>query len=156
MMKIKEFLLTGFYTGYSPVGPGTAGTFAAMVIYIGFCNLFGDIYVYINAVLAVAILYPSVKICNDAERIFGKEDPGQVVIDEMSGYWIAVMLHPFSWTTAILAFFIFRVLDIVKPFPANRADNMGGGIGIMLDDWIAGIYTNIILIIIHLFLYPLM
>ena len=154
-MKIKEFLLTGFYTGYSPVAPGTAGTFAAMVIYIGFCHLFGDIYVYINAVLAVAILYPSVKLCNDAARIFGKEDPGPVVLDEMSGYWIAVMLHPFSWTTAILAFFIFRVLDILKPFPANRADNMGGGIGIMLDDWIAGIYTNIILIIIHLFLYPL-
>lgn len=146
-MKVKEFFFTGFYSGYSPVAPGTAGTFVAMVIYIleniFFADMLGDSIIYINVVIVLILIYPSIKLGDAAEVFFKVKDPQQVVLDEMMGYWIGVFFIPFSFTGAAAAFLLFRVFDIIKPFPARNAESLKGGLGIMLDDYIAGIYTCI-------------
>jgi phosphatidylglycerophosphatase A len=89
------------------------------------------------------MLYPSIKLGDSGEVFFKKNDPSEVVLDEMMGYWISVLFYPFSWKIAILAFFLFRIADIIKPYPANRLQKSKGGFGIMMDDFIAGIYVNI-------------
>jgi phosphatidylglycerophosphatase A len=81
------------------------------------------------------------------------KDPGLAVCDEIVGQWIALLFLPHNFKIYIASFIIFRILDITKPFPANRAQNISGGMGIMLDDLIAGIYTNIILQIYLYFFY---
>lgn len=146
-MKVKEFLFTGFYSGYSPVAPGTAGTFVAMVLYI-LENIFlgeilGDSIVYVNLIIVLLLIYPSIKLGDAAEVFFNKKDPQQVVLDEMMGYWIGILFIPFSFTGAIAAFVLFRIFDIVKPYPARNLESLKGGLGIMIDDYIAGVYTCI-------------
>jgi phosphatidylglycerophosphatase A len=151
-MNIKRMLYTGFYTGYSPHAPGTAGTFLAMVIYVILNLLTPEYAVWINAALVIVLLYPSVKLGDEAEKHFSEKDPQKVVLDEMMGYWISVMFHPFTWWGSIAAFFIFRIMDIVKPWPADKLQDLKGGMGIMIDDWIAGLYTNLILSSVYLYL----
>ena len=72
-------------------------------------------------------------------------DPPQVVVDEVVGYWIAMFALPRSWALAIAGFFLFRIFDIVKPFPVRRAERLRSGWGIMTDDVLAGVYTNVLL-----------
>lgn len=146
-MKIKEFLFTGFYSGYCPVAPGTAGTFVAMLLYI-MQNVFlgemlGDAVIYINIIIVLILIYPSIRLGDAAEVFFNKKDPQQVVLDEMMGYWIGILFIPFSFTGAVAAFLLFRIFDIIKPFPARNLESLKGGLGIMIDDYIAGIYTCI-------------
>ena len=73
------------------------------------------------------------------------KDPGIVVIDEMAGQWLSLLFLPRTFYIYIIAFLLFRLLDIIKPFPADRSQNLNGGLGIMMDDIIAGIYTNILI-----------
>jgi phosphatidylglycerophosphatase A len=80
-----------------------------------------------------------------AERHFGANDPGQVVIDEVMGMLITLFLNPVGWAGAAGAFLLFRIADIVKPFPANRLERLPGGIGVMADDGMAAIYANLAL-----------
>jgi phosphatidylglycerophosphatase A len=80
-----------------------------------------------------------------AERHFGKHDPGQVVIDEVAGMLITLFLNPAGWFSAAVGFLLFRAADIVKPFPARRFERLPGGLGIMADDVMAGIYANLAL-----------
>ncbi len=77
------------------------------------------------------------------EKVYG-DDPAEVTIDEVLGMWISLILLPKRILVAVLAFLIFRVLDIVKPYPARRFDNLRGGYGVMLDDVISAVYTNLI------------
>jgi phosphatidylglycerophosphatase A len=72
-------------------------------------------------------------------------DPPQVVVDEMVGYWIAMLALDRSWALVVIGFFIFRIFDILKPFPVRRAERLPSGWGIMADDALAGIYTNLVL-----------
>lgn len=144
-MKIKEFLFTAFYSGYSPVAPGTAGTLVAMALYIlenlvfassdpFYLNLF-------NTVFLCVIVYPCIKLGDDAEIFFNTKDPQQVVIDEVLGYWTGTLFIPFSLSSAFMVFVLFRLFDIIKPFPADSLQSLKGGLGIMIDDIIAGLYT---------------
>ena len=144
-MKIREFLFTAFYSGYSPVAPGTMGTLVAMIIYIIenlICsgidptklNIFNLIFLFI-------ILYPSIKLADSAEKFFKTKDPQQVVIDEVLGYWTGILFIPFSFSYAIMAFILFRLFDITKPFPVHSFESLSGGLGIIMDDIAAGIYT---------------
>ncbi len=157
-MKVKEFFFTGFYSGYCPVAPGTAGTFVAMVFYI-LQNIFlgeilGSSILYINLAIVLILIYPSIKLGDAAEVFFNKKDPQEVVLDEMMGYWIGILFIPFSFTGAITAFILFRIFDIIKPFPARNLESLKGGMGIMIDDYIAGIYTcicmNLLIFLLHL------
>ena len=145
-IKIKEFLFTGFYSGYFPVAPGTAGTVVGLAIYVLEMVIFGPLVIFINIGITILSLYPSLKLCGAGEIFFGEKDPSQVVIDEMVGYWFAVMFHPFSWKVVIIAFIIFRIIDILKPYPISKLQNMGGGLGVLIDDIVAGISTNLIIV----------
>lgn len=155
-MKIKEFLFTVFYSGYSPVAPGTAGTIVAMAIYMlenlifadsdpSFLNIF-------NLVAVIMLIYPSIKLGDAAEKFYQSKDPQQVVIDEVIGYWIGILFIPFSFSNAVIAFIVFRGFDIIKPFPAGFLESLTGGLGIMIDDIIAGLYT---LAVMHTAVYVL-
>ena len=146
-MKVKTFLFTGLLSGYSPVAPGTAGTLLGMAIWVAEYLVFGRYSWIVNAAAVLVLIYPSIRLCDEGERFFGTKDPNQVVIDEILGYWVAVMFHPFSWEVALAAFFLFRMADIIKPFPAKRLENLKGGMGIMVDDLIAGLYTNGVLML---------
>jgi len=80
-----------------------------------------------------------------AEHHFGRTDPSQVVIDEVVGILITLFLVPVGWLGALLAFLLFRLSDIVKPFPSNRLERLHGGFGVMADDAMAAIYANLAL-----------
>ena len=155
-MKLREFLFTAFYAGYSPVAPGTAGTFVAMALYIAENFLLGDVLYnslnYINFIALLLLVYPSIKLCDKAETFYNEKDPQRVVIDEVMGYWTGLLFLPFSISYAIIAFLVFRVFDILKPYPAKRLEKLHGGLGIMIDDYIAGLYTLAVMHVIAFFL----
>ncbi len=151
-MNLKEFIFTGMYSGYFPVAPGTAGSLVAMGIYIIEYYLFGKASWIANLAVVLVMIYPSIKISGEGERFFGKKDPQEVVLDEMLGYWIAVLFYPFNWKIAVTAFFVFRFFDIIKPFPVNRIQKMQGGMGIVMDDIIAGVYANLVMLVLTVIL----
>lgn len=148
-MNIREFFFTAFYSGYCPKAPGTAGTLVAMAIYIAenliLSNLNPDTLNIINLLIVAALIYPSVKISDYAEDFYKSKDPQNVVLDEVIGYWISILFLPFSFSYAVLAFVLFRIFDIIKPFPARSFQSLSGGLGIMIDDIIAGFYTLIVM-----------
>jgi len=152
---IKDFLLTAFYAGKSPVAPGTAGTFVAMVLYIienyTLGPVLGEKLIYINLAIVIVLVYPSIKLCDFGETYYGSKDPQKIVLDEVMGYWTSILFVPFSITSALIAFVLFRIFDILKPFPADNLQSLKGGTGIMIDDYIAGIYACIILNVIVYF-----
>lgn len=143
----ENFIGSGFLTGYSPVASGTAGSLAAILIYLvpGFENLF----VIIPAAL-VFIVY-GIYLGNKFELKFGK-DPAQCTIDEVVGTWISIIALPKTVGIIVTAFIVWRILDIIKPPPARTLEKLKGGVGIMIDDVISGFYT---LIIMHLVVYLL-
>jgi len=148
-MRIKEFFFTAFYSGYSPVAPGTAGTLVAMALYMLENMIFSDIQPQvinaINLFMVILLIYPSIKLGDAAEKFYGTKDPQHVVIDEVLGYWIGILFLPFCFSYAVMAFFIFRVFDIIKPFPAGSLESLKGGLGIIVDDMIAGLYTLVLM-----------
>ena len=94
-----------------------------------------------NLIFVILIIYPSIKLGDAAEKFYKSKDPQQVVLDEVIGYWIGILFIPFSFSYAVMAFILFRVFDIIKPFPASSLESLKGGLGIMIDDIIAGLYT---------------
>ena len=145
-MKFKEFLFTGFYSGYIPKAPGTAGTVVGVALYWILYLIFGAEYIIpANLILVLVMLYPSIKLGDAGETFYGTKDPQAVVLDEMMGFWITMLFVPFSWTMVLLGFLLFRIMDILKPYPANTLQNLKGGLGIMIDDYIAGVYACLVL-----------
>ena len=84
-----------------------------------------------------------------AERHYGATDPGAVVIDEVLGMLITLFLNPVGWTGALVGFLLFRLFDVIKPYPANRLERLHGGLGIMCDDAMAAVYANMVLRVAH-------
>lgn len=129
-----------FGSGLVPFIPGTFGTLTALPIAI-IVNYLGMIYASFSM---VAIFPLSVWACHVSHVIMEKNDPSVVVIDEVAGILVAMFLLPVSWLTVILAFLLFRLFDIIKPFPIGFIDrNVRGGMGIVLDDVVAGVFANI-------------
>jgi phosphatidylglycerophosphatase A len=147
MNRILVFCATGFGAGYAPCTPGTFGTLVGMGIVLVEYLLFGKNCIYSNAVIVLIMLFPSVVIAGRAETHFGEKDAQQIVIDEMMGYWLSILMHPFSIKLAIIAFFLFRFFDILKPFPVSVSQNLKGGAGVVVDDLVAGLYVNATLLI---------
>ena len=137
--KLKYIIATGFGTGYSPYIPGTIGSLAALLLFI-----FIPIDSYSWLAISVIMFFLGIWVSGTVEKDKGK-DPGIVVIDEFVGQWIALLFLPKTVWIFIAGFLVFRILDIIKPFPAADLEELDGGIGIMLDDIIAGIYTNMAL-----------
>lgn len=143
------FIAQGAYTGRSPFAPGTAGTAAAVLLYLVFSGLPAGWYLTVCAALTgIAIL-----TADEAEKMLGKTDDGSIVIDEIAGYFVSMALLPPQWLFIIAAFFLFRLFDIIKPFPLRRLQDLHGGPGIVLDDIGAGIYTNLVLQVAAFFLW---
>jgi len=148
---IVMYLATGGKSGYSPVVPGTAGSLAALVP----CGLLSLLPLPASALFLIAFIVLSIWTAELAEGIVGKKDPGCIVIDEFAGMMITLLGMPFTWKSALGGFFIFRVMDILKPFPIRYLERtIPGGAGIVLDDVAAGIAAHLVLRL--LFLAPFM
>jgi phosphatidylglycerophosphatase A len=142
MKRLAILLATFGYAGYSPIAPGTAGSAAALVVFAlvrwtGSSILEGAV----AAVLCAAGVWAGTV----AERHYGREDPGYVVVDEVVGMLLTLLFIPLTMSGVLVGFLLFRVLDIVKPPPARQLENLHGGLGIMLDDVCAGLYGNVLL-----------
>lgn len=135
----QKLLGSGLYTGYIPLIPGTFGSLAALVIFLipGFENPF----LMILVILSGALL--GVYLGNQFELKYGK-DPSQFTFDEFIGMWISLMFVPKTILNMAWVFVIWRIFDIIKPFPARRFEQLKGGLGIMADDIVSGIYTLIV------------
>jgi phosphatidylglycerophosphatase A len=141
--RLAIFVCTFGYVGYFPIAPGTMGSIAGLVVYAAL-HWAGVGYVA-EAVVIGALFVVGVWSGTHAERYFGGTDPGPGVIDEVVGMLITLYLVPPSVTAAVTGFFIFRVLDVIKPFPANRLERLHGGLGMMADDAMSAIYSNVLL-----------
>lgn len=143
-----ELIATGFYSGYFPVASGTAGSLVGALLYIAFVLIAGAQVHYVLLALIILGTWPAMKIAGRVEKAIDEKDPPRVVIDEIFGLWIALLFHPFSWKLLLMGFLLFRLLDILKPFPARALQELHGGFGIMIDDYIAGIYANLIILLV--------
>ena len=140
MNSMAKFFASFFYAGFFPIAPGTFASFLGLCL----CRLFyHDIAAYVLIFIGVCIL--GFLTGDAAERVAGKKDPSFVVIDEVAGAMIAFFMLPLTPPVMITAFFLFRAFDMFKIYPANRMEGLKGGAGIMMDDIVAGIYTNLVM-----------
>ncbi|MDP3979789.1 MAG: phosphatidylglycerophosphatase A [Chlamydiota bacterium] len=144
LKKISYCIATSCYLGYFPVASGTAGTLGGVLIYILWWRFSQAFWLY--ALLTLVLFLVGVYVSTFVERECGEKDPGIVVIDEVVGFLVTMALIPFTWYWLLIGFTLNRILDIMKPFPANWAQNhLKEGWGIMLDDVISSFYAHIIL-----------
>lgn len=137
-----HLLAFGFGSGCAPVAPGTFGTLAAIPLYLLVAGLPWPLY----AALVALLFGIGVWLCGRAAFDLGVHDHPGIVWDEWVGYLVTMFLAPAGWIPVVLGFALFRLFDIVKPWPVRVADRrVGGGFGIMLDDLLAGIYAALVL-----------
>jgi len=144
-----HWIATGFGSGLSPVAPGTAGSLAAIPFYLALMYLTPIGY----AIVVIISFFLGVWATQNATDAIGIDDHGALVWDEFVGMWITLFNAPMGWLWILIGFILFRVFDILKPWPIRPIDRrLHGGWGIMLDDVLAGIFAWISLqLIIHLF-----
>jgi phosphatidylglycerophosphatase A len=135
------FIAQGAYAGKIPYAPGTMGTFVAVGLYLLTRGISPSHYV----VLCVLLCGIGIWTAHKAERILGCTDCPSIVIDEIAGFFIAMAWVPAGWGFLIAGFILFRFFDIVKPWPLDDLQGLRGGLGVMMDDIGAGIYTNMVL-----------
>jgi phosphatidylglycerophosphatase A len=132
----------GFGSGLAPFAPGTFGTLAAIPVYWLIQDLTLPLYVlWLVVTFALGVYW-----CDRSSRRLGVHDHGGIVWDEMVGYWITMLLAPTGLVWIVIGFVLFRIFDVLKPWPINWLDRrVGGGFGIMIDDVLAGVYALIVL-----------
>ena len=140
MTRLAVFVATVGYCGYFPVAPGTVGSAAGLLVYL---VVWWSRSPLVEVGLIVALFAAGVWAGTIAERYFGGIDPGPIVLDEVVGMLITLACIPVGLPAAIAGFFLFRVFDVVKPFPARRLERLHGGLGVMADDAMAAVYANI-------------
>jgi len=147
---------TGFGAGYWPWGPGTAGALVATLMWYGLSALVPAAWMMLVTVALVLMFQVAgIWAANRLAPCWG-EDPSRVVVDEMVGVWIALLAAPaMSWGYALAAFVLFRFFDMVKPFGVRHMEKMGGGVGVMMDDVLAGIYSFLLLYVARYAILPL-
>jgi phosphatidylglycerophosphatase A len=141
MKRIALSIATCGYLGYAPLAPGTVGSAAGVALFYAI-RATGSATLEIATILV--LLIAGVWSATIAEEHLGL-DPGPVVIDEVAGMLITLALLPVNVTGVIVAFVVFRILDVVKPWPAGRFESLRGGLGVMADDAMAAIYGNLIM-----------
>jgi len=141
LRRLGVFVATCAHVGYAPVAPGTFGSLAALVLYY-LIRRQQSTAVELGAIAVIIVI--GLWSATEAEHHFGGIDPGPVVIDEVVGMLMTLALHPVNIWGAIVGFLIFRVLDVVKPWPARRLELLPGGFGVVLDDMMAGVYGNLL------------
>ncbi len=151
MTGLALFIATVGKAGYSRFAPGTVGSAVGLAIYLAMY------YVGLDAVMQVALTVlvtaGGVWAASEAARQFQQEDPSQVVVDEVAGQMVTLVLTGVSLKGALIGFLLFRVLDILKPWPAGRIERLHGGIGIVGDDVVVALFGNAILQVVRL-TYP--
>ena len=148
MRALVTLLATGGYVGYAPVAPGTFG--AAVGLLLGW--LLSPCWNHSPAAFLMTFGLGFVAACfiaGAAEQIARQHDASHIVIDEIFGMIATMLFNPVTWIAMIAGFALFRVFDIIKPWPASYFDRMRGGGGVMLDDLAAGIYANLVLQVVH-------
>lgn len=139
---IVVFLATGCFTGFLPLMPGTWGTFAAIPIVI----LVHRVNLVVQGIIALVFVAFGAWISGRAEILLEDHDPRPIVIDEMAGFLISLLWLPLNPLTLFLGFGIFRLFDVVKPPPISSVEKrMRGGWGVVIDDVLAGVFTNVTL-----------
>jgi phosphatidylglycerophosphatase A len=140
--RLAVFVATVGYCGYSPIAPGTVGSAAGLVFYLLVWWTGSPI---VEVGLIAALFAAGVWAGTTAERYFGGVDPGPIVVDEVVGMLITLAFIPVGWSGALAGFFLFRLFDVLKPYPAGRFEQLHGGLGVMADDAMAAVYANLTL-----------
>lgn len=136
------FIAFGFGSGLAPKAPGTFGTLAAIPFY--WLLSFAPWWLYIDMVIAAALI--GIWLCGKASEQLGVHDHSGIVWDEFVGYWLTMFLAPTGLIWIVIGFLLFRLFDIWKPWPVSWADErLAGGLGVMADDIIAGLYAFVVL-----------
>ncbi len=137
---IIKIISTFFYIGYLPFIPGTFGSIAGVFLYY---LLKDSISIY--TIFSCILIILGFLVSGPAERMLNKKDASCIVIDEVCGMLLSLIFLPYDIKIVVLAFILFRILDALKPFPLDRLQRLKESPGIMADDLVAGLYTNIIL-----------
>jgi len=135
------FFATGFGAGFSPVVPGTMGTLIAIPIYYFISSISFPLY----ELTLVAFFFFSSWVAGQAEQYWGKKDDRRIVIDEIMGFLVTMLWVTKTPLSIVSGFVLFRFFDILKPFPIRHLERVKSGFGVVLDDVLAGIYSNILL-----------
>ena len=144
--RINTLISSFFFLGYSPIAPGTAGTLGAIPLYYLIAFFLSSAWYMFLLIILTGL---AVLVSSRAEKIYNKEDPGEVVIDEVVGYLVTMAFIAPTAVNIVLGFLLFRALDILKPFPCRRLEKIHGGYGIVLDDVAAGVWANLLLVAIN-------
>ncbi|WP_448552166.1 phosphatidylglycerophosphatase A family protein [Thalassotalea montiporae] len=137
-----QFLALGFGSGLAPKAPGTFGTLAAIPLYLIIIQFSPTVYLYVTLLACVFGIY----ICGKAAKCARVHDHPAIVWDEIAGFLVTMAFVPFSITNIIIGFLLFRLFDILKPWPISVADKkVHGGLGIMFDDVLAGAFACVCL-----------
>ncbi len=131
-------IATGVYVGYLPPAPGTLGSLLGLLL------LWPLKPGTVQVLVTLFLIGVGIVVADQAARVIGGQDPPAIVIDEIAGIAVATLLLPPQVQERVVAFVIFRVFDVIKPFPARQAERLPGGFGIVGDDLIAGLYTNLL------------
>ena len=151
MRQLAKLLATWFGSGLLPGAPGTWGSLAALPFAVLWVWLGGAWALSAATVAAFVVgVWASGRYAADA----GAKDPGSAVIDEVAGQWLALIPAALDWRLFVVAFVAFRAADIAKPWPARAAERLAGGVGIMADDIVAGVYAGIVTWLVGSFLLP--
>ena len=142
MTRLAVFIATVAYCGYFPIAPGTVGSAAGLLVYL---LVWWAESTVVEVGLIVVLFAAGTWAGTTAERYFGGIDPGPIVLDEVVGMLITLAFIPVSLSGALIGFLLFRVFDVLKPFPAGRFEKLHGGLGVMADDAMAAIYANLTL-----------
>jgi phosphatidylglycerophosphatase A len=140
--RLAVFLATVGYCGYFPIAPGTVGSAAGLVFYLLVWWAQSPLF---ESALILALFVTGVWAGTTSERYFGGIDPGPIVLDEVVGMLITLAFIPVGMVGALIGFLLFRLFDVLKPFPAGRFEKLHGGLGVMADDAMAAIYANLAL-----------
>ncbi len=145
MIRLAFAIATVFKAGYIPIAPGTVGSIIGLLVFW----LIKDYTSFtIEMFVAAALFFAGVWASTIVEQVLERHDPGVVIVDEVVGMLVALMLLPPTITVMFLAFLLFRVFDIIKPYPARWCEQLSRGWGIMMDDVVAGLYVNVLIHII--------
>ncbi len=136
MSALARFIATGVYTGYTPVAPGTAGSLLGAILYWAIPQNQTPLFL----VLILSVFFAGVWSASRIEEISGVKDNQIIVVDEIVGVWLTLLGAEKSWLWLLIGFVLFRLFDIIKPFPVKRVEKLAAGWGVMLDDVIAGVY----------------
>jgi phosphatidylglycerophosphatase A len=143
MRRLALLIATCGYIGFAPVAPGTFGS-AAGVALVYLVRSFGT-DPWVEPVLIVSLFAAGVWAASSTERQLGGTDPGPVVIDEVVGMLITLLWIPVTPLGALAGFLIFRLFDVVKPWPSRQLESLHGGLGIMADDAMAAVYGYLLM-----------